>query len=48
VVVAAAEGFEAKALASIKRSKWIDYGDENHVPSDWSAKITSSGEVSIR
>ena len=40
VVVAATEGFEAKALASIKRSEWIDYYDEHHMPPDWSAKMT--------
>jgi hypothetical protein len=34
-VVAAADGFDPKALASLKRSKWIDYFDEQHTPAAW-------------
>ena len=34
VVIASADGFDKEAMTSIKRSRWVDYFDEHHVPDE--------------
>jgi hypothetical protein len=41
-VVVAVDGFEPKARASLKRSKWIDYFDERHTPPGWLTALEKS------